>query len=207
MGQVFDELEALRKENEERRRQAEDMTKLLDLLATGSVVTEEKQHLQELREMVNRLSPHRTPAFTLKDTVIREEPTDSRLLKMDSWISSLEKEIDDVDKDITGSVPNLNLTTGKMSTHELLKGLTALREKVDPSVLEQTLKALDTNNDGYFSKEDIERVINEHASEQVKIEAKKADELKEAAAVEKAAAEAIVSVSAADAPELAAPAD
>lgn len=29
--------------------------------------------------------------------------------------------------------------TGKMSTHELLKGLTALREKVDPSVLEQTL--------------------------------------------------------------------
>ena len=32
-----------------------------------------------------------------------------RLLKMDSWISSLEKEIDDVDKDITESVPNLNL--------------------------------------------------------------------------------------------------
>ena len=102
-----------------------------------------------------------------------------RLLKMDSWISSLEKEIDDVDKDITQSVPNLNLVrkliwplcsspgcdyirigslrahsydvapyvrilvgqaTGKMSTHELLKGLTALREKVDPSVLEQTLK-------------------------------------------------------------------
>merc|ERR1712146_45167 len=95
-----------------------------------------------------------------------EEPTDSRLLKMDSWISSLEKEIDDVDKDITATVPNLNLATGKMSTHELLKGLTALREKVDPSVLEQTLKALDTNNDGYFSKEDIERVINEHAAEQ-----------------------------------------
>ena len=68
---------ALRKENEARRRQAEDMTKLLDLLATGSVVTEEKQHLQELRDMVNRLSPHRTPTITLKDTVIREEPTDS----------------------------------------------------------------------------------------------------------------------------------
>jgi hypothetical protein len=28
---------------------------------------------------------------------------------MDSWISSLEKEIDAVDKDITGMVPNLNL--------------------------------------------------------------------------------------------------
>jgi|EP01043_Picozoa_sp_COSAG02_P032945 hypothetical protein len=53
------------------------MTKLLDLLSTGSVVTEEKQHLQELRDMVNRLSPHRTPTITLKDTVIREEPTDS----------------------------------------------------------------------------------------------------------------------------------
>ena len=68
---------ALRKENEERRRQAEDMTKLLDLLSTGSVVTEEKQHLQDLRDMINRLSPHRTPTITLKDTVIREEPTDS----------------------------------------------------------------------------------------------------------------------------------
>ena len=33
--------------------------------------------------------------------------------------------------------------------------------------------ALDTNNDGYFSKEDIERVINEHKAEQAKIEAKK----------------------------------
>lgn len=53
------------------------MTKLLDLLATGSVVTEEKQHLQDLREMINRLSPHRTPTITLRDTVIREEPTDS----------------------------------------------------------------------------------------------------------------------------------
>jgi hypothetical protein len=53
------------------------MTKLLDLLATGSVVTEEKQHLQELREMINRLSPHRTPTITLKDTVIRDKPTDS----------------------------------------------------------------------------------------------------------------------------------
>ena len=73
---------ALRKENEERRRQAEDMTKLLDLLATGSVVTEEKQHLQELREMVNRLSPHRTPTIALKDTVIREEPTDSVSCRM-----------------------------------------------------------------------------------------------------------------------------
>merc|ERR1711988_1173075 len=198
MGQVFDELEALRKENEERRRQAEDMTKLLDLLATGSVVTEEKQHLQDLREMINRLSPHRTPTITLKDTVIREEPTDSRLLKMDSWISSLEKEIDDVDKDITSSVPNLNLTTGKMSTHELLKGLTALREKVDPSVLEQTLKALDTNNDGYFSKEDIERVIDEHAAEQAKVEAKKAEE-----AATAAAAAAAASSPAVDEPELA----
>merc|ERR1712146_793149 len=120
-----------------------------------------------------------------------EEPTDSRLLKMDSWISSLEKEIDDVDKDITGMVPSLNLATGKMSTHELLKGFTALREKVDPAVLEQTLKALDTNNDGYFSKEDIERVINEHAAEQAKIEAKKAEEMKAAssAAAEKQAEE------------------
>ena len=68
---------ALRKENDARRREAEDMTKLLDLLATGSVVTEEKQHLQELREMINRLSPHRTPTITLKDTVIRDKPTDS----------------------------------------------------------------------------------------------------------------------------------
>ena len=32
-----------------------------------------------------------------------------RLVKMDSWISSLEKKIDAVDKDITGMVPNLNL--------------------------------------------------------------------------------------------------
>ncbi len=30
--------------------------------------------------------------------------------------------------------------TGEMSTHELLKGLTALRERVDPTVLEATLK-------------------------------------------------------------------
>lgn len=59
------------------------MTKLLDLLATGSVVTEEKQHLQELRAMINRLSPHRTPTITLKDTVIRDKPTDSV-----SWRSS-----------------------------------------------------------------------------------------------------------------------
>ena len=35
------------------------------------------------------------------------------------------------------------------------------------------LPALDTNNDGYFSKEDIERVINDHKAEQAKIEAKK----------------------------------
>ena len=35
-------------------------------------------------------------------------------------------------------------TTGKMSTNELLKGLTALREKVDPSVLEKTLKGAPT---------------------------------------------------------------
>ena len=50
--QVVDELSLLRKEAEERTRQAEDMGRLLDLLATGSTVTEEKQHLQELREMV-----------------------------------------------------------------------------------------------------------------------------------------------------------
>eukprot|EP01043_Picozoa_sp_COSAG02_P032946 COSAG02_NODE_2223_length_9455_cov_5.513675_3_plen_94_part_00 len=37
-------------------------------------------------------------------------------------------------------------TTGKMSTNELLKGLTALREKVDPSVLEQTLKGAPTQS-------------------------------------------------------------
>merc|ERR1719231_2046629 len=127
---------------------------------------------------------------------------------MDSWISSLEKEIDDVNKDITGMVPNLNLTTGKMSTNELLKGLTALREKVDPSVLEQTLKALDTDNDGYFSKQDIERVIDTHMTEQAKIEDKMAEEMEEAAAVEKAAAAAAVESSpAADEPGLAAVAD
>jgi hypothetical protein len=33
--------------------------------------------------------------------------------------------------------------------------------------------ALDTDNDGYFSKQDIERVIDEHMAQQAKIEAKK----------------------------------
>mgnify|MGYP003337370267 CR=1 FL=1 len=48
-----------------------------------------------------------------------------------------------------------------------------LQVTTDATFTSSVTAALDTDNDGYFSKQDIERVITEHMAEQAKIEAKK----------------------------------
>ena len=49
---------------------------------------------------------------------------------------------------------------GQMSTHELLLTLRQLRKRTDPEVLEDALRKLDVDNDGFFSRSDVERVLN-----------------------------------------------
>ena len=50
-----------------------------------------------------------------------------------------------------------------MSTHELLLTLRQLRKRTDPEVLEDALRKLDIDNDGFFSRSDVERVIKLYA--------------------------------------------
>ena len=75
----MEELLTLREEAEAHRRQVEDVSRLLSMLSTSSSITEEKKSLEELRETVNRLAPHRSPSIQLKGTSVREEIEDARL--------------------------------------------------------------------------------------------------------------------------------
>ena len=76
---IMEELLTLREEAEAHRRQVEDVSRLLSMLSTSSSITEEKKSLEELRETVNRLAPHRSPSIQLKGTSVREEIEDARL--------------------------------------------------------------------------------------------------------------------------------
>ncbi|KAI6652632.1 LETM1 and EF-hand domain-containing protein anon-60Da, mitochondrial [Oopsacas minuta] len=72
-------------------------------------------------------------------------------------------------EEIISNIEETTLTTEHISTSDLTDTLLALKNSISPEKLEQIVKAIDTDSDGFIRQENLHKIINMIASEDTEI--------------------------------------